>query len=282
MMRMFGVLFTALFLVSGCNMYKSDHEEILKGLKAEHEDAMGKLTKEKEEIDSQKKQCEENLKGKIGELDSANATLAAKTMQIDKLLTEKGALSKERKQLTEEQEQLARQIQELQRMKAAAEKRNADYKRLLGKLKKMIDAGTLQVKIRNGRMLVQMSSDVVFPSASVRIKPEAKEAIMELAQTISTFTDRKFQIVGHSDPTPIHTARFPSNWELSSQRAIEVVKLMVEAGVPPEMISAAGNAEFDPLTENETPEGRTTNRRVEIVFVPKIEELPGFDEAMNK
>jgi chemotaxis protein MotB len=281
-MRMFGVLFTALFLVSGCNMYKSDHEEILKGLKAEHEDAMGKLTKEKEEIDSQKKQCEENLKGKIGELDSANATLAAKTMQIDKLLTEKGALSKERKQLTEEQEQLARQIQELQRMKAAAEKRNADYKRLLGKLKKMIDAGTLQVKIRNGRMLVQMSSDVVFPSASVRIKPEAKEAIMELAQTISTFTDRKFQIVGHSDPTPIHTARFPSNWELSSQRAIEVVKLMVEAGVPPEMISAAGNAEFDPLTENETPEGRTTNRRVEIVFVPKIEELPGFDEAMNK
>ncbi|MFC1654266.1 OmpA family protein [Myxococcota bacterium] len=282
MIRTFGILLTAVFLVSGCNMYRSDHEEILKGLKGEHEEAMGKLTKEKEDLDGQKKQCEDMLKGKVGELDSANATLAAKTMQIDKLLTEKGALNKERQELSAEQQQLARQIQELQRMKAAAEKRNADYKRLLGKLKKMIDAGTLQVKIRNGRMIVQMSSDVVFPSASVRIKAEAKEAIMELAQTISTFTDRKFQIVGHSDPTPIHTARFPSNWELSSQRAIEVVKLMVEAGVPPEMISAAGNAEFDPLTENETPEGRTTNRRVEIVFVPKIEELPGFDQVMGK
>jgi chemotaxis protein MotB len=279
---MFGILLTAVFLVSGCNMYRSDHEEILKGLKAENEEAMGKLTKEKEALDGEKKQCEDTLKGKIGELDSANATLAAKTMQIDKLLTEKGALSKERQQLSAEQQQLAKQIQELQRMKAAAERRNADYRKLLEKLKKMIDAGTLQVKIRNGRMLVQMSSDVVFPSASVRIKPEAKEAIMELAQTISTFTDRKFQIVGHSDPTPIHTARFPSNWELSSQRAIEVVKLMVEAGVPPEMISAAGNAEFDPLTENDTPEGRTTNRRVEIVFMPKIDELPGFDQVLSK
>ena len=282
MIRKFGILMTAVFFVAGCNMYRSDHERILNGLKAEHEDAMGKLTKEKETLDGEKKQCEDTLKGKIGELDSANATLAAKTMQIDKLLTEKGALSKERQQLSAEQQQLAKQIQELQRMKAAAERRNADYRKLLEKLKKMIDAGTLQVKIRNGRMLVQMSSDVVFPPAGVRIKPEAKEAIMELAQTISTFTDRKFQIVGHSDPTPIHTARFPSNWELSTQRAIEVVKLMIEAGVPPEMISASGNAEFDPLTENDTPEGRTTNRRVEIVFLPKIDELPGFDQVLNK
>jgi chemotaxis protein MotB len=57
---------------------------------------------------------------------------------------------------------------------------------------------------------------------------------------------------------------------------------MIEAGVPPEMISAAGNAEFDPLTENDTPEGRTTNRRVEIVFLPKIDELPGFDQVLSK
>jgi chemotaxis protein MotB len=285
MMHKFGILLSvvAVFaLVAGCSMYRSEHEEILKGLKAEHGDAMGKLTQEKDELDGQKKQCEESLKGKIGELDSANATLAAKTMQIDKLLTEKGALNKERQELSAEQQQLAQQIQELQRMKAAADRRSADYRRLLEKLKKMIDAGTLQVKVRNGRMLVQMSSDVVFPSASIRIKTEAKEAIMELAQTISTFSDRKFQIVGHSDPTPIHTARFPSNWELSSQRAIEVVKLMVEAGVPPEMISAAGSAEFDPLTANDTPEDRTTNRRVEIVFLPKIDELPGFDQVLSK
>ena len=285
MMRTFGILLSliAVFsLVAGCNMYRSEHDEILKGLKGEHEGAMGKLTKEKEELDGQKKQCDESLKGKIGELDSANATLAAKTMQIDKLLTEKGALDKERQDLSAEQQQLAQQIRELQRMKAAADRRSADYRKLLEKLKKMIDAGTLQVKVRNGRMVVQMASDVVFPSASIRIKAEAKDAISELAQTISTFTDRKFQIVGHSDPTPIHTARFPSNWELSSQRAIEVVKLMVEAGVSPEMVSAAGNAEFDPLTENDTPEGRTTNRRVEIVFLPKIDELPGFDQVLNK
>ncbi|MBW1871084.1 MAG: hypothetical protein JRJ19_03415, partial [Deltaproteobacteria bacterium] len=139
------------------------------------------------------------------------ADLAARGMQIEKLLTEKGTLTKERTKMSEEQKKLASQIQELNRMKAAAEKRSADYRNLLNKLRKMIDAGTLQVKIRNGRMLVQMSSDVVFPPASTRIKPEAKVAIEELAMTIATFAGRKFQVLGHSDSTPIRSARFPSN-----------------------------------------------------------------------
>lgn len=268
MIRKFGILMTAVFFVAGCNMYRSEHEEILKGLKAEHAGAMDKLTKEKDEIDGQRKSCEENLKGKIGELDSANATLAAKTMQIDKLLTEKGALSKERQQLSAEQQALAKQIQELQRMKAAAERRNADYRKLLEKLKKMIDAGTLQVKIRNGRMLVQMSSDVVFPSASVRIKPEAKEAIFELAQTISTFTDRKFQIVGHSDPTPIRTARFPSNWELSRARAASVARELAREMEDASRLQVDGLADTQPIASNATDEGRRRNRRIEIL-VPR-------------
>jgi chemotaxis protein MotB len=147
------------------------------------------------------------------------------------------------------------------------------------KLNKMIDAGTLQVKIRNGRMVVQMSSDVVFPPGGIIIKPEAKAAIEQLAQTIKEFPDRKFQVVGHTDGAPIKTARFPSNWELSTQRAVEVTKLMVQAGVPAANISAAGNGEFDPLVANDTPENKTQNRRVEIVFMPKLDELPGFENA---
>ena len=103
----------------------------------------------------------------------------------------------------------------------------------------------------------------------------------KLAMALAQFQDRKFQVVGHSDATPIHTARFPSNWELSTQRAIEVVKLLVEEGVPPEIISAAGSAEFDPLIDSDLPEDMAMNRRVEVVFVPKIDELPGFDSLGN-
>ncbi len=288
-MKMFLALAVSLLMIavfsSGCVM-TGTHEQILKDERNAANTLLEKtrtdLTKERDDQTAQKEKCQGELKTTVGLKQKIEADLAARGMQIDQLLNEKGALTEERSQLSARQQKLSSQIQELERMRLASEKRSAEYKDLLMKLRKMIDAGTLQVKVRNGRMLVQMSSDVVFPPGGTLIKAEAREAIEELAATIASFPERKFQVVGHSDSKPIHTARFPSNWELSSQRAIEVVKLMTEAGVPPEMISAAGSAEFDPLVDNETPENRSTNRRVEIIFMPKIDELPGFDEVLKK
>jgi chemotaxis protein MotB len=280
-LRLFTLILACGFLFTAC-MMKSTHEQILNDEQAKFAEMQKKLTGERDEEKGQKEKCQGELKTTVDLKQRLDADLVARNMQIDKLLNEKGALTKERKQMTEEQKKLAGEIRELERMRASAEKRSAEYRSLLQKLRKMIDAGSLQVKVRNGRMLVQMSSDVVFAPASTKIKPEAKDAIQELAATLATFTERKFQVLGHSDSTPIRSARFPSNWELSTQRATEVVKLMIEAGVPPEMLSAAGAAEFDPLVDNETPENRTINRRVEIIFMPKIDELPGFDQVLNK
>jgi chemotaxis protein MotB len=137
----------------------------------------------------------------------------------------------------------------------------------------------LEVKIRNGRMVVRMPSDVVFPSGSSTIKLEAAKAITELAQTLKEFKDRKFVVIGHSDATPIRSERFPSNWELSTQRGVEVVKLLISSGVPPTILSAAGQAEFDPLVKEDSEKHKATNRRVEVVFMPTIDELPGFTEV---
>ncbi|MCK5689764.1 OmpA family protein [Myxococcota bacterium] len=215
-------------------------------------------------------ECDDNLSLALGQ----NATLVSKVQSmganVDQLLGEKNELSVERQALNDE----------LAKVRRAIEARNSEYRSLISKLRKMIDAGTLQVKIRKGRLVVQMSSDVLFPAGGTKIKKDASEAIASLAKTIAQFSDRKFQVVGHSDSTPIHTARFPSNWELSSQRAIEVVKLMVEAGVPAEMLSAAGNAEFDPMVEDVDAESKEINRRVEIVFMTKIDEMPGIEEAL--
>lgn len=206
-----------------------------------------------------------------------SAELASK---VDKLGEDLEASQTKLSTLSQERQSLAGKVDQLQRMQAAAEARAEEYQTLLAKLHDMIDAGTLAVKIRNGRMLVQMSSDVVFPPGATRIKPAARESIKSLAQTIKQFENRRFQVVGHSDPTPINTRRFPSNWELSTQRAIEVVKLMVEAGVPPEMVNAAGHAQYDPLVPNDGPESKKMNRRVEVVFLPKLDELPGFEDVL--
>ncbi len=192
------------------------------------------------------------------------------TKQREKMLAERDALLKEQEELKEELEQL-------RNMKEAAERRNAEFREIMGRLKSMIDAGTLSVTIRRGRMIVSLSNDILFPSGRTTMTEEGKEAVKELSETLQTLQDRTFLVVGHSDPTPINTKRFPSNWELSSQRAVEVVKLMIENGVEPEMLAAAGQAEFDPIADNEEKEGMAQNRRVEIIFMPKIEEMPGFE-----
>jgi chemotaxis protein MotB len=247
-----------------------------------HQAVVNELAKTRTTLASTQKQLKESNDKLTTALDQNQqlvTKISAMGQNVEQLLGEKGTLSQERAKLEAEHNALAKEVDELKRMRAAAEARNAEYRAVLDKLRRMIDAGTLQVKFRGGRMLVQMSSDVVFPPGGIRIKPDAKEAITELAETIKQFPDRKFQIIGHSDSTPIHTDRFPSNWELSTQRAIEVVRLMIDAGVPPEMLSAAGAAEFDPIAPNDTEENKAMNRRVEIVFLPKLDELPGFDNV---
>ncbi len=202
----------------------------------------------------------DELKNKIKSLGSS----------IEQLESKKTAMSDEKKKLLNE-------LDELRKLKDAAEKRTAEFNNILLKLKKMIDSGTLSVKVRKGRMIVTLSSDILFPSGSTKLTDEGKSAIGDLCITLKEITDRNFLIIGHSDSTPIHTQRFPSNWELSSQRAIEVVRIMIENGVAPAILSAAGSAEFDPIADNSTPLLKAQNRRVEIVFMPKIEEMPGFE-----
>jgi len=265
----------------GC-VTSGTHQAVVDEL-AKTKDTLMQTTDERDSLKKKGDECNGDLTTALDQNQQLVAKVASMGQNVEQLLGEKGELASQREKLQAEQQALSKEVDELKRMRAASEARNAQYRKILEKLHKMIDAGTLQVKVRNGRMLVQMPSDVVFPAGSTRIKPEASEAITALAQTIREFPDRKFQVVGHSDATPIHTARFPSNWELSTQRAIEVVKLMIEAGVPPEMLSAAGQAEFDPIVPDaQDPEDLATNRRVELVFMPSIDELPGFDDVVGK
>ncbi len=201
---------------------------------------------------------------------------------VEDLNEKQNTLSAQRQGLESELEKQKSELDELRKMKEIAEKRNAEYAAIMNKLKKMIDAGALTVKIRKGRMIVSLSSDILFASGSAKLTENGNQAIIDLSDTLKDLKDRSFLVIGHSDSTPIKTKRFPSNWELSSQRAIEVVKLMVESGVAPEMLTASGCAEFDPIANNDNDEDKAKNRRVEIVFMPKIEELPGFSMPESK
>lgn len=106
-----------------------------------------------------------------------------------------------------------------------------------------------------------------FESGSSEMKPESQPAFDRIAGLLRQRSFR-LRIEGHTDNVPIHTARFSSNWELSTARATEVIRLLVvRDGFPPANLAAAGYAEFHPIASNSTAEGRGENRRVDIIVL---------------
>jgi chemotaxis protein MotB len=211
-----------------------------------------------------------NLQAQLDEATAINAKLRGELERlgknVDAMLQEKGTLSKAL-------EDTKVRLEELRRAQAAAEARAQLFQQFVQKLKKMIDAGQLKVATRAGRLVIQLPNDVLFDSGQTAIKPAGKEALSQLARVLVTVRGRAFQVAGHTDNVPIQTARFPSNWELSTARAVEVVKLLVASGVDARQLSAAGYGEFDPIAGNETPDGRGKNRRIEITLQPNLDEL---------
>jgi chemotaxis protein MotB len=153
------------------------------------------------------------------------------------------------------------------------------FRGLAEKLRSMVDAGKIKVTVRNGRMLLALPNDILFDSGKVEVKKEGKDAIAEVAKVLAGMTDRNFLVAGHTDNVPIKTARFRSNWDLSSARAVEVTRLLIEGGMNPKQLGAAGYADFDPAADNATPDGQKQNRRIEIVVEPNLSELPNLDNV---
>ena len=177
-----------------------------------------------------------------------------------------------------EKEDMARALAELKERDAQAQARIAEFRDLVSRFKSLIDSQTLLVKIVNGRMVVAMATDVLFPSGSATLSKEGRAAVGTVAQVLAGIQNREFQIKGHTDNIPIKSSRFPSNWELASARAINVVQTMVSSGVPAGRISAASYADTKPVADNGTSDGRRANRRIDIVVVPDLSSLPGFEE----
>jgi chemotaxis protein MotB len=143
----------------------------------------------------------------------------------------------------------------------------------------MIDAGQLKVAIRNGRMLIQLPNDVLFESGKTDIKPDGKATLAQVAPVLAGISDRSFLVAGHTDDVPIHSGRFPSNWELSTARAVEVTRLLIADGMRAQVIAAAGYGEFDPVVANDSTDHRAQNRRIEIVLEPNLSDLPSLDDV---
>jgi chemotaxis protein MotB len=121
---------------------------------------------------------------------------------------------------------------------------------------------------RDGRgVVISLPERATFAQGSAEVTPEARALIDRVVAPIASLPNA-MRIEGHTDDVPIHTARFSSNWELSTARAAAVVAFLIgERRIPPDRLSAAGYAEFHPRVPNDTPEDRARNRRIDIVVL---------------
>ena len=212
---------------------------------------------------------------RIAELEAQSSETGASLEQCKK---DRENLNKLVKGYTGEINAMEAALAEAAAREERAAKRLAEYNSMLKQLKSMIDSGKLKVRIVRGKMVIELPEAVLFPSGSAKLKKDGVRVLAELGPVLASLKDRMFQVGGHTDNKPIRTARFPSNWELSGARAIDVTKLLVEYGVPATRVSAAAYADTQPVADNETKEGRALNRRIEIALQPNLDELPDLSD----
>ncbi len=203
-----------------------------------------------------------------GKLETFQRSQAETEARLDKVAAEK-------MEMVARQQELARDVQtkedELARVKATADE-------LEEKMKAEIASGDIRLSQTNGRLKVDLVDKILFDSGDARISKRGEGVLARVGAVLARIEDKQIQVAGHTDDAPISgrlVERYPTNWELSTSRATNVVRFLQEkAHVPPARLVASGYGPFHPISRNATPRGRARNRRIEILLAPAFDPTP--------
>lgn len=221
------------------------------------------------------------LKSRLNRLTEDAAVLAADKKQLEGILRAKSDtllknISELRQQVAElkaENDRLNGDVSELQRLKEEKVKEvSVTYEQLLANMKNEIAQGQVTISELKGKLTVNLEAAILFDSGRADVRPEGLVVLNKLVETLKNVSDKSIRIEGHTDMVQITRSlsrTFPTNWELSAARAINVTKFLQQQGVDPRNLSAAAFAEHKPVADNGTKEGRAKNRRIEITLVAK-------------
>jgi len=201
----------------------------------------------------------ERLRARVGQLDE-NAV---------KLKLDLQAAQDAVKALEDEREKLAQTVETKDQALAELTKTQRD---LSQQLQSEISKGDVLIRSVNGELVLDLVDQLMFSSGESELNDSGKEVLKRVGQTLLDAKDKVLQVAGNTDNLPISGKlkdKFPSNWELSTARATNVVRyLQDECKIPGARLAAVGNAEFRPVTKNTSKEGRKKNRRIEVKLVP--------------
>ncbi|WP_310394103.1 OmpA family protein [Hymenobacter sp.] len=166
-------------------------------------------------------------------------------------------------------------LTELTKALADKDRAVADLKARVSKALLSFNSTDLQVKLKDGKVYVSLSEQLLFKSGSTKVDPKGQEALKKLATVLQEQKDVNVVVEGHTDTVPIRTgtAGLTDNWDLSALRATEIARLLTVSGVPPARVTASGRGQYVPVAANDTPANKALNRRTEIILTPKLDEL---------
>ncbi len=146
-----------------------------------------------------------------------------------------------------------------------------------------VDSKDLDIKVKKGVVFISLSDKMMFKSGKTEISEQADQVLLKLAKIINDYKDYEVLIEGHTDNVPIHTGCIKDNWDLSALRATAIArKLQNDFGVDPARLTAGGHGEWIPKATNDTPEGRSENRRTEVILLPKLDQFNKLmEQGMN-
>ena len=195
------------------------------------------------------------------------------------------ALAEEQSRLEKLQKDLAsrsQRVDELESLIADKEQKMNNLRENLSKALTNFEGKGLTVEQRDGKVYVSMENKLLFSSGSWSVGSEGKKAVAELGKVLAQNPDIAVSIEGHTDDDPYRgTGQLTDNWDLSTKRATEVLKLLLKNNdIDPQNLTAAGKGEHAPVATNETADGKAKNRRIEVVLTPKLDEISNMLNEM--
>ncbi len=231
---------------------------------------LGYMTGQRDKMAADKKDLENVLSSKS---DSLSKIIMELRQKIGALESDNGKLKQEIAALETERGKMRQEIAALQKaQEEKVQKVSKTYDDLLEKMKGEISKGEVTISELKGKLTVNMVDAILFDSGKSEVKNEGLAVLQKVISILMNVKDKAIRVEGHTDNVQIVGAlakKFPTNWELSAARAINVARFLQDQGIDPAILSAVAYGEYKPVAANDTPEGKRKNRRIEIVLAPK-------------
>jgi chemotaxis protein MotB len=277
-----GVMMMISFFLSGCLVTQSTYmkkvaeadsqAQELASLQKKHKDLTDEnkaLEDKLKTLTSDRDQLKEAFVNATQEKEELNKVLKSKSDDLSKTIAD---MRQKNADLEAENTKLKKNIAELKKKEEKVASESNTYKQLMQEMKGEIAKGQVTISELKGKLTLDVVDKILFSSGQSEVSKEGLAVLKRVIDILKNVKDKAIRIEGHTDNVKIRgsLARiYPTNWELSAARAINVTKYLQQQGIDPALLSATAFGEYKPVANNTTSEGRAKNRRIAIILLPK-------------